>query len=169
MAEFINTIDAIGDDALADMLITRTITEYNDNTFTQLGDYALARCDNLVRVKLPALTSISRYLFNGSSNLRTADFTAVTSIAADAFKSPNYMNILIIRNTQAVCSLSGTLSSGYSPPIQEGGTGYIYVPSALVDNYKAATNWSTYASQFRALEDYTVDGTTTGELDPNLI
>ena len=34
---------------------------------------------------------------------------------------------------------------------------------------QAATNWSTYAAQFRALEDYTVDGTTTGELDETKI
>lgn len=34
------------------------------------------------------------------------------------------------------------------------GTGYIYVPSALVSEYKTATNWVTYASQIRAIEDY---------------
>jgi hypothetical protein len=34
------------------------------------------------------------------------------------------------------------------------GSGYIYVPAALVDSYKAATNWSTYAEQIRAIEDY---------------
>ena len=49
------------------------------------------------------------------------------------------------------------------------GTGYIYVPRALVDSYKVATNWATYAAQFRALEDYTVDGTVTGDLDESKI
>lgn len=49
------------------------------------------------------------------------------------------------------------------------GIGYIYVPRSFVDAYKTADNWSTYANQIRALEDYTVDGTTTGELDPNKI
>jgi hypothetical protein len=39
----------------------------------------------------------------------------------------------------------------------------------LVDEYKAATNWSTYAGRIRALEDYTVDGTITGELDESKI
>ena len=34
------------------------------------------------------------------------------------------------------------------------GTGYVYVPSALVNSYKSATNWSTYADQIRAIEDY---------------
>ena len=55
-----------------------------------------------------------------------------------------------------------------STPIASG-TGYIYVPRALVDSYKAASKWSTYANQFRALEDYTVDGTTTGALDETKI
>ena len=39
----------------------------------------------------------------------------------------------------------------------------------LYEKYRNGTNWSTYAAQFRALEDYTVDGTITGELDPNKI
>jgi hypothetical protein len=34
------------------------------------------------------------------------------------------------------------------------GTGYVYVPSALIETYKTATNWSTFAAQFRAIEDY---------------
>ena len=38
-------------------------------------------------------------------------------------------------------------------PIKSG-AGYIYVPAALVDSYKAATNWSVYADQIRAIEDY---------------
>ena len=58
--------------------------------------------------------------------------------------------------------------SGNDGPIMKG-EGYIYVPRALVDSYKVATNWSSWATQFRALEDYTVDGTTTGELDETKI
>jgi hypothetical protein len=41
---------------------------------------------------------------------------------------------------------------------------YIYVPSNLVSNY--SNQWKDTGAQFRALEDYTVDGTITGELDP---
>lgn len=36
----------------------------------------------------------------------------------------------------------------------ESGTRYIYVPRSLVDSYKAASGWSTYAEQIRAIEDY---------------
>ena len=34
------------------------------------------------------------------------------------------------------------------------GTCLIYVPDALVDSYKAATNWSTYAAQIKGFSDY---------------
>ena len=43
------------------------------------------------------------------------------------------------------------------------------VPAALVESYKTATNWAAYwgygNNKFLALEDYTVDGTVTGEID----
>ena len=32
----------------------------------------------------------------------------------------------------------------------------ILVPSALLDTYKSATNWSSRASQFDAIENYTI-------------
>jgi hypothetical protein len=59
--------------------------------------------------------------------------------------------------------------SGYPNSAIADGKGYIYVPRTLVNSYKTATNWSVYANQFRALEDYTVDGTITGELDESKI
>ena len=45
------------------------------------------------------------------------------------------------------------ISALSSTPIKYG-AGYIYVPATLVDTYKAATNWSTYANKIRAIEDY---------------
>jgi hypothetical protein len=62
-----------------------------------------------------------------------------------------------------MCVLYYTNSFDGSPIAN--GTGYIYVPGALHNSYLADTKWSTYANQFRRLEDYTVDGTINGELD----
>ena len=73
--------------------------------------------------------------------------------------------MLILRNTSGVCTLDMRI---YNSAI-ESGTGYIYVPSALIDSYKTAKNWSSHAAQFRALEDYTVDGTVTGAIDETKI
>ena len=75
--------------------------------------------------------------------------------------------IALILRSETMATLAGTNALS-STPIASG-TGYIYVPSALIEDYKVATNWSTYADQFRALEDYTVDGTITGELDESKI
>jgi len=43
-----------------------------------------------------------------------------------------------------------------STPIGSG-NGHIYVPKELVEDYKADTNWSTYASFIRPMEDYATD------------
>lgn len=43
-----------------------------------------------------------------------------------------------------------TLSPAYSGKVK----GYIYVPKALIEDYKVATNWSVFADKFRAIEDY---------------
>ena len=63
--------------------------------------------------------------------------------------------------------LDGTVNETYNPNGDK--DCYIYVPRDMVDTLKSATNWSAYASQIRALEDYTVDGTTTGDLDESKI
>lgn len=39
-----------------------------------------------------------------------------------------------------------------STPIEKG-TGYVYVPDDMVDTYKSATNWSTYASQIKGMSE----------------
>ena len=75
----------------------------------------------------------------------------VTSIAATAFDTCSALTTVILRKNQ-VCTLAN-VSAFNSTPIKSG-TGYVYVPSALVDSYKTATNWSTYAAQIRAIEDY---------------
>lgn len=109
---------------------------------------------------------IAGYAFIKRSWLVKADFPKAKEIGMEAFKSTSSLKALILRNNSIV-------TLGYTNALQMSGiavaVGYIYVPSALVDIYKSATNWSTYATKFRALEDYTVDGTITGELDESKI
>lgn len=109
---------------------------------------------------------IGNYAFYICSKLTTADFPMVTTIGGYAFTNCSKLNALALRS-QSLCSLAH--SNSFSGTPISSGTGYIYVPSSLVDTYKSKTNWSTYATQFRALEDYTVDGTITGELDADKI
>ena len=118
---------------------------------TSIGRSAFYACSKLTTADFPAATSIGSYAFYACSKLTTADFPAATSIGSYAFNSCSALTALILRSgTMATLGGTGAFSS---TPINSG-TGYIYVPAALVDSYKAASNWSTYANQIRAIEDY---------------
>lgn len=135
-------------------------------TVTTLGGQSFQMCSAIENMKTyPNLAKFASRVFYDCRLLNEVD-TYVSSIDSEAFAYDSNLSTLILRNTNLV-----TLSSSNAltaTPIKNG-TGYIYVPSALIDSYKTATNWSVYASQFRALEDYTVDGTITGELDESKI
>lgn len=130
---------------------------------TSIGTDAFQNCINLNSVVFPCVESVGSNAFRGSEYLKLADFPVVTSIASYAFYTCKKLASLLLRNTEEVCAL--TNKNALTSTLIASGTGYIYVPSALLESYKVATNWSAYAAQFRVLEEYTVDGTTTGELD----
>lgn len=120
----------------------------------------------LERIELPLLQIVSSSSFSSCRSLKYADFAKATSIEKTAFNNCNSLVCLVLRS-ETLCSLANTMFT-YCP-VRPGGysslVGYIYVPRALVESYKVATNWSTYAASFRAIEDYTVDGTLTGAID----
>ena len=160
MAAQIEGIQAGGGDI--DALIDRSITEISSSYAKTIGKSAFQGCSSLITVDFPVATSIGTYAFYSCSNLTTLDFPVATSIESSAFRTCSSLKSLLLRGNK-VCTLAKNVF--VSTPISSG-TGYIYVPSSLIEQYKAKTNWSTYSAQFRALEDYTVDGTITGELDP---
>lgn len=155
-----------------------TLVEFRAPSVTSIGESALANMNALVRAYMPSLTGTAKSTFYGSKSLVIADMGQVSTISGNCFWNTYPLRAIILRS-ETLCTLAstnaiancyhilGTVDATYNP---DGlADGYIYVPSALVDTYKAATNWSTYADQFRALEDYTVDGTITGELDESKI
>ena len=83
-------------------------------------------------------------------SLTKVDLNACTAIAQNTFFKCNSLNTVIIRN--GFTSLYN-INAFADTPI-EAGTGYIYVPKALIEQYKVATNWINFSEQFRAIEDY---------------
>ena len=166
MSEFVNTVEVMGDDALTDAIIQRTLSgSFNDDQVTKIRGNAFRWCESLTSVNFRAAVTCEGEAFAWCSKLATVDFSSIENLDGGAFGWCYALKTLIIRNTASVCTLSATMGS----TIIHTGAGHIYVPSALVDAYKEATNWSTYASKIRALEDYTVDGTITGDLDETKI
>lgn len=106
-------------------------------------------CEKLQQVNFPKLENVGTQCF-WYSGLKKADFGSLSSIGNLAFWTTP-LETLIIRS-ETVCSLSNTNCLGGTSIAK--GTGYLYVPSALVDEYKSATNWTAYSAQIRAIEDY---------------
>ena len=120
---------------------------------TTIGSSAFSSCSKLTSVDFPAATTIGNSAFYGCSKLTSVDFPAATTIGNSAFYGCSKLTSVVLRKTDTICELSGT-SVFNNTPIKSG-TGYIYVPDALVDQYKAATNWSTYAANIKPLSEYT--------------
>lgn len=168
MSNFINTIDSFGDAIVSDSFIDRSITEFKDDVITYIGGNAFYTCSSLKKVICPNVRSLYGQCLRECSNLQIVDVGPLTKLSEKyIFYGSNKMKAFVIRN-ETLCILSDTIAlSGTT--LKTDGIGYIYVPRALVEEYTVATNWTTYADRFRALEDYTVDGTITGELDESKI
>lgn len=95
----------------------------------------------------PVATLIGSNAFQSCSSLTTADFPAVTSIGGSAFYACSELIKLILRNTETVATLDSTNAFFLASNC------IIYVPDALVNDYKEATNWSTYADRIKGLSE----------------
>lgn len=193
MSEFVNTIDILGDLNVYYQIFNKTIAEFKDDKLTTVGEYAFYSCASLTEVDLPNCTNLYMRSFNYCTNLKKVNIPSVTTIdseaffmckaleiidfpscsiiAASSFGNCQKLKAVVLRKSDVVCQLY-SINAFADTPIANG-TGYIYVPSALLSDddaskdYRRATNWTTF--QFRALEDYTVDGTITGSLDESKI
>lgn len=118
---------------------------------TSVATYTFGNIKKTTNLILPKLATIPQSVCRQSTGIVKIDLGVCTSIANYAFYGCSSLVTLIIR-TPSVCALAGT--AAFTTTKIMSGAGYIYVPSALVDSYKAATNWSTYATKIRAIEDY---------------
>ena len=118
---------------------------------TNIAAYAMCYDRSCGDLYMQNLDSISEYAFFNNVNLEKLDAGKLTLIESAAFRNATNFATLIIRNTNSVATLSAT--SAFTGTKIAGGTGYVYVPDALVDNYKSATNWSTYANQIKGLSE----------------
>lgn len=128
------------------------LTSFNAPNVTSITTYAFYTCSGLPAINLPLVSSIPNNSFEICSKLAKADFGAAASIGTNAFGRCTVLTALILRKSDSITTLANT-NAFTSTPIASG-TGYIYVPKTLIDSYKTAANWSTYAAQFRAIEDY---------------
>ena len=148
----------------------RVIPEYFDTPKLTKADTMFGDCSLLTKIKMntDSVTTMVN-IVSGCSSLEIFDITKYnltsTNSSSNMLKNCAALKAFVVRNVGSLSiSTSAFAGSGIA-----NGTGYIYVPRDEVNTVKAATTWSTYATQIRPLEDYTVDGTTTGALDESKI
>ena len=85
-------------------------------------------------------------MFQNCSALEAVDTNQIDSnngLQGYCFQNCSALKVLILRNANNIAKLGNT-NSFTGTPLASGGTGgTIYVPSALISSYQAATNWST--------------------------
>ena len=150
------------------------ITSVDLSNISSIGEGVFYNCSNLQEVIYPAEFSAVPYqLFRGCTSLQDFDFSNITTINTSAFSSCPLTEVnlpkitrfngycfggcsnlakVVIRQNTSVCTLSST-NVFNSTPIANG-EGFIYVPDELLEDYKVATNWSTYAEQIKPLSEY---------------
>lgn len=142
-ASFISSIDnSLGANVTK---LPEGLTSLCKSAFTGRTDLALT--------ELPkGVTSISSYIFGGCINLTEMTCNGVvTLVSSYVFNNCSNLTKLAFPNIKKVPPLTH-INAFTNTPIANG-TGYIYVPDDLVDSFKTATNWSTYANQIKAISE----------------
>lgn len=150
-----NTSDSIGVQETLDKLIANELSNFEDDTVTKLRQYAFYYRTALVSVVIGNCADVSVSSFEGCRNLELIDFSKEILIPNSPFNGCIKLKHLILRS-ENFCKLLGSFANVFSGTEIRSGSGAIYVPSSLVDTYKAATNWSAGADYIHPLEDYPI-------------
>lgn len=157
--------------ALADSIVERSITEFSNHRITKIGQYAFARHSGLVKIDIPNVERIEAYGFNYCTGLTEIELPKCKYIAGQSFNSCGKLRKIVapmceeigghaitasalaclVLGGEKVCKLDNAAAIETTP--MKNGTGFIYVPDNLVEQYKTAANWSTYASQIKPLSE----------------
>lgn len=111
------------------------------------GQYMFKACSSLVNIALgygrTTKVETQTYMFNQCANLKTVDLSNISKLNSNLIRSSTKVDTLILRDNSVV-PCGSTYVFDQSRFANGGAGGTIYVPSALIESYKTATNWSTY-------------------------
>lgn len=114
------------------------------NSVTTIGGNAFNGCSGLTNITIPdGVTSIGYYVFSNCASLTNITIpNGVTSIGDYAFGGCSNLTSMTVEATTPPTLGSNVFLNTYPT---------IYVPTESVETYKAATNWSSYASRIQAI------------------
>lgn len=135
------------------------LTEISDDDFpnvTTIGERAFQQCNNLTKVTFPKATYLSYNAFQECTSLTHAEFSSETDrpyFSEGVFSSCSSLTSVVIRYVGETVPTLFNLSAFNGTQIRIG-KGAIYVPSSMVEKYRAATNWSAF--RIESIDDYPI-------------
>lgn len=122
-----------------------SLKNFDFSKVTNLGASSFYGCSSLKEVVLPAVNTLGTYVFHGCTSLSYVDIANKVSIGQNVFVGCAALSTLVLRSN-TLCALTAN-NVFTNTPFASGGTGgTVYVPAALLDQYRTATNWSTLYS-----------------------
>ena len=120
---------------------------------TKIKNYAFKNITAITEVVIPdSVTSIGSYAFRDCTGLTSVALgTGVSAINSYTFNGCTSLINLTLNKADTYVTLSNTSALTNTPIVTSTTEGYAYVPSALLEQYKAATNWATYANKIKAI------------------
>lgn len=120
------------------------------NSITFIGEYAFYETTNIKKLILyENYIEVKRYTFNNIYGVLQLEFYNIKNINYSSFANLSSCQKIIIR-TNEVCVLGNVNAFWYGI---NNNSCMFYVPDSLVESYKTATNWSTYANKIKPLSE----------------
>ena len=115
-----------------------------------IGPYAFSE-SSIKNINIEKCNVLPVYAFKSCTSLEKVSLSICSLILGNVFNGCSSLDTLILRYINGVVSISSSTLTGTKIA---SGDGYVYVPAALISQYQSSSKWSSYTSQFRAIEDY---------------
>lgn len=144
----------------AEQLVEVDFSEFRPTAITDIS-YAFFLCGSLQKLDLSGINTSKvtsmRYLGGSCSVLKYVDLSGWTTEAltnnSSMFQFSSRLEAVVI-DSPSVFRLTNSNAFNGTPISGNYATkGYVYVPDNLVDEYKLATNWATYANAIKPLSE----------------
>ena len=131
---------------------------------TEIAMGAFSRLESLETINLPNVTTIGEGAFGGCTSLKTINLPNVVTVGYGTFESCEALESISLPNVTTIgegafesCEALESITLGANQVCTIGTYAFddiqntitVYVPSNLIEQYKVATNWSTYYTNNR--------------------
>ena len=143
------TMDNIESMGTAALYSCTALKSFSAKSAITTGSSTFRGDTSLAELNFPSLKTIENQTFYDCKSLTKVHFPSLETIKADAFTNCTGLTALVLGATQVtLANVNAFTGSAIAK-----GTGFVYVPEGLVNTYKTTTNWSTYASQIKSINE----------------